>query len=437
MNKPIQHENVLDALENGIVLFDEFFHVVYANRTCLSWLKASSAKDLESCLHDPEWHLLDASGQPLPKEHFPAHKVIATGQSSYNVEIGIPDPDPNINVYYWFLCDAYFVNKKVGLEPGKVIVTLTRVESHKELIPFRKIVENANDAVIVTEADKNKASNNPIVYVNKRVVSLTGFQKEEVLGQSTELFRGDKTSPITSQRIHDNMAAGKSIREEIVNYKKDGTPYWVDVNLVPLFNDRQEMTHYAAIERDVTKNKGKANNLERLANTDTLTEVLNRRGLYKQGDRIISSSYEANHAFILAILDIDKFKPINDTYGHPVGDLVLKGVADALKDSLRSRDMIARLGGEEFVIVIEGEPLPVLIKRIEDLRQIIQTTPFEINEDLTINITASFGVAISGNKPHSLDELIEYADVALYRSKQNGRNQVTVNKNFELEHPAT
>lgn len=431
MSKAIDHKTLLDQLENGIAVFDRNLHLLYANQRCLQWLGFDSIKQLNRFMHSDAYHLLNAQGDQLNKDYFPAYQVLNLNRAVYNLEIGIPDPN-NPSNYFWFLCDSYFQEET---DQQKIIVTLTKVESHKELIPFRRIVEYANDAVIITEADKEKGSSNAIVYVNRRVMELTGYSEEEIIGSSTELFRGEKTSPITSKKIFESMTQGRSIREEIINYKKDGTPYWVDVNLVPLFNDRHELTYYAAIERDVTKTKGKATDLEKLANTDTLTEVLNRRGLYREGEHIIGSSYAAKHAFILAILDIDNFKPINDSYGHPVGDLVLKGIADVLKLNLRSRDLIARLGGEEFVVIIEGEPLPVLLKRVEDLRKEIEDAEFSINDVLSINVTASFGIAVSGDEEHSLDQLIEFADVALYRSKQDGRNRITVNHKFEMDHP--
>ncbi|MEM7016701.1 MAG: diguanylate cyclase, partial [Pseudomonadota bacterium] len=165
---------------------------------------------------------------------------------------------------------------------------------------------------------------------------------------------------------------------------------------------------------------------EKLARVDTLSKLNNRRGFFELGEPVLQrATYDAEDVSIVMV-DIDHFKKINDTYGHPAGDEVIKTMAEALRQVTRKTDIAGRLGGEEFALIIVGSQIDNIRLMAERLRQnIAGSTVVYAGHD--INFTASFGVvAQSGKAPETLENLLARADAALYTAKQNGRNQVMV-----------
>lgn len=163
--------------------------------------------------------------------------------------------------------------------------------------------------------------------------------------------------------------------------------------------------------------------LQKQASTDALTGLFNRRTF----DSIIQGEgyFENTGQHVgLILVDVDKFKSINDNYGHDTGDIILKQVADCLKNNIRFDDFIARYGGEEFAIVLSGSDIAVFENIAESLRLAIAKDPFDIGADRELAVTASFGVAVGQRGDESGQELFRLADKALYEAKRNGRNQV-------------
>lgn len=433
MKLQINHEKLLHNLSVGIIAFNDDAEITYANQKAVEWLGLICEIGGQNYITPKDWQIVDKFGDPLPYEQYPGYLAAHSPEPVENYEIGVFNPRENKR--YWFLCDAYKSPSEID-DVNHYVVTFTNITAQKEHIPFKDIVEHANDVVIVSDASSLEGAGPSIVYVNKAFSRLTGFSAEEAIGSTAQIVQGEKTSPVSKKRIADQLSAGKSVREEMINYTKDGLPYWVDVNIVPLVNPSGVITHYAAIERDITALKDKTFNLEKLAKTDALTELLNRRGLEQDGQRFIDTAVNNDRTFILAIMDIDHFKAVNDTHGHDVGDIILKELADTLVDNLRARDVVARFGGEEFVVMLQGEPLMLLIQKIHNLRALIEKTEFYINESLTIKLTCSFGVAAvqstseATQRGFTLTDLLKNSDVALYESKRNGRNRVTTNTDF-------
>lgn len=176
------------------------------------------------------------------------------------------------------------------------------------------------------------------------------------------------------------------------------------------------------LRRKLAERRQMTAELEVQAKTDWLTGLINRRNF----DKIIKEVYHGSAAsqdVTLIFLDIDKFKIINDTYGHDVGDVVLKTIAAILTINVRASDIVARFGGEEFAILLEHANLEVSKDIAETLRSVIESTPVILDTGRTLNVTASFGVA-GGKSGRSAAELIKSADQALYMAKTSGRNRV-------------
>ena len=166
--------------------------------------------------------------------------------------------------------------------------------------------------------------------------------------------------------------------------------------------------------------------MRQLSLTDELTTLPNRRAVLKQGEYEIKRARRKQAPFTLAILDIDHFKKVNDTWGHEAGDKVLAELSRILADTLRGADMIGRFGGEEFVILLPDTPTGLAVSALERFRQMIEAHTFTLNHSTHIQITVSFGVCLVEHVKEStnLIDILRLADKALYRAKTNGRNRV-------------
>jgi len=160
--------------------------------------------------------------------------------------------------------------------------------------------------------------------------------------------------------------------------------------------------------------------IQEQANRDYLTKLYNRRYLYEMGNALFSSAKRNSIQLMIAMIDIDFFKRINDTHGHDVGDMAIVAVAQAIQKSFRTTDIVARMGGEEFCIVAVNNNAP--IETMNRVRQHIEGLSIPISDSESLHLTVSIGVTIT--LQNTLDEMINHSDEALYKAKQNGRNQV-------------
>lgn len=305
-----------------------------------------------------------------------------------------------------------------------------------ENVSFLQIAEILNDIVIVTGSDL-AAPGPSIVYVNPAFTRLTGYSSEEVIGKAPRILQGPGTSRATLDKISAELHAGRPAHEKVLNYAKSGAPYWLDIQITPLRDSDGVIKHFAAIERDVTLDKRRLDELEYLADRDTLTGIPNRRALMRAIDAEIETARQkqANAADgvgpCLIFLDVDHFKKINDELGHPIGDAVLCGIADCLAENIRRVDMLGRIGGEEFAVcmpAIKIQQAKALAARLcVALADAQLATPAG-----PVNVTVSIGVAsfIPGD---TAEALIARADAAMYVAKRAGRNRVRVSYTTSLK----
>jgi len=290
---------------------------------------------------------------------------------------------------------------------------------------FKDIVEEAQDVVIVTNASPLEEPGPEIVYVNKAFTRLTGYTAEEAIGKSPRILQSVGTDKKTSDLIHDALIKKQHIRTTIKNYSKTGIEYWLDLSILPLKNAAGEVTHFAAIERDVTEQKDLEMRLDELSKTDGLTGLLNRRAFDEVMIHEFARFTRTQNAYSLLMIDIDHFKKVNDTYGHAAGDLVLKQLSDSFEVIFRSYDRAARVGGEEFCILLHHTTLEHALVSAIRFRQTVQKSSFTIADE-DIRITVSIGLSEVTASDLSFTDVIERADKALSKAKNNGRDQVQI-----------
>jgi diguanylate cyclase (GGDEF)-like protein len=191
------------------------------------------------------------------------------------------------------------------------------------------------------------------------------------------------------------------------------------MNITPIMDENGEVTNFVATYKDVTIQMQLEQKLENLATTDSLTQVNNRYKINAEIDKHIARSKRYGEPFSILMLDIDHFKQVNDTYGHYVGDVVLKDLSKIVKHNIRQVDSFGRWGGEEFILILENTQKESAIQIAEKIRDIISITTIADHYKITVSI---------GVSEYQQDELksalLQRVDTALYEAKENGRNQV-------------
>ncbi|EYE89408.1 hypothetical protein Q428_02665 [Fervidicella metallireducens AeB] len=209
---------------------------------------------------------------------------------------------------------------------------------------------------------------------------------------------------------------------------------WMRIKVVPIYNENGEIYRIVGIGQDITDQKELQIKLQKvlkktkkLAMFDYLTNVNNRRAFYKRAYEEINRLKRSQGTFSAILIDIDDFKKINDTFGHDVGDEVIKDIARTLKKGIRRYDILARMGGEEFIIILPNTGIENTYARGEELRKAIEKRRIYIKEkDININYTASIGIAtLRKTDNYNLDKVIKRADNALYNAKKLGKNRVS------------
>ncbi|HWL24913.1 MAG TPA: EAL domain-containing protein [Ureibacillus sp.] len=279
------------------------------------------------------------------------------------------------------------------------------------------ILENVDEGIMIT--DKNLT----ILAVNPAFTFVTGFSAEEVIGKSPKILQSGIHDPSFYIEMWESLKKYGSWQGEIWNRRKTGDIYPENLTIAEVKDHDGNIINYCGIFTDLSDLKTVENELEKRALTDSLTEVNNRFAFLERMNSLLESSKKINHKVFHAIffLDLDRFKQVNDTLGHSFGDKLLVEVAKRIKKQLKNKDIIARYGGDEFVITLTNINHPrEAAKFAEKITRIIEE-PVYINEQ-EIYISTSIGISIYPHDGNTTDELVNRADKAMYHSKQSGRN---------------
>jgi diguanylate cyclase (GGDEF)-like protein/PAS domain S-box-containing protein len=290
-------------------------------------------------------------------------------------------------------------------------------------------VARLNDMVIISKVMPGDVANQQIIFVNEAFERRTGYQRPDVMGRGWHLLLGADTEPTEITRIGAAVARMEAVSAELLYYTKDHDPYWIEMEMVPFNDEHGTNTHWVMVGRDITERKKSEKHIHRLAFFDVLTGLPNRRLLMERIDRLLAHAREqAGHGALLFI-DLDHFKYVNDARGHGVGDALLRNVAGRLSALVRKGDTVARVGGDEFVVLLAhlGEDARLATHSAllvaEKIRRAI-TESFEVDGQF-YDSSASIGVTLLSHPNQSAHDLLREADTAMYRAKADGRNRVS------------
>ena len=290
---------------------------------------------------------------------------------------------------------------------------------------FRQLIETTSDIVLVYDTTPPEKGGPRIVYANPAFEKRMGYSVSEILGESPDILNGRGTDRQTRYRIRKAMRDGKGTRTELLKYSKDGQGYWMDINIIPLKDESGVVSHFASIERDLSRYKRMERQLINMALFDSLTGSLSRPAFLEQSDKEMTRSKRYHRPLSVMMIDIDHFKLVNDNYGHAAGDSVLQIFVEAIQEVIRTTDFLGRVGGEEFALLLPDTSLNSAHHLAERVRERINKYPY-LAGGMLIDVTASLGVAEIQEFDSDIKALLNRADEALYTAKQAGRNRVTL-----------
>ena len=334
----------------------------------------------------------------------------------------------------WFYARAF------SPKAGQFAVMISDVTERKRTDQlFREVFQTSLDAINITHAKDGR-----YFEVNQAFQDITGFDRDEVIGR-TGLEINLWVNPTERQKLVEVLRREGAVRNhEIQLLKKNGETMWALISSSMFQLDGEP--YFLSITHDITERKLAEEKIHQMAFHDSLTDLPNRQLLLDRMGQAMASSARSGHKGAILFIDLDNFKSINDTLGHPIGNLLLQHVAGRLTACVRGGDTVARLGGDEFVVMLEdlGTQMNDVAEQTEVVGEKILGAlrqPFHLDMH-ELHITTSIGATVFGGNGHDADELLKQADIAMYQAKKDGRNtlrffdprmQETINARVSLE----
>lgn len=303
-----------------------------------------------------------------------------------------------------------------------------RRKSQEQLMLLETSISRLNDIVLIAEALPAGERAPRIVFVNDAFEQHTGYGREDLLGQTPRMLLGPEPQLRELRRMSEALQQNGQVRSELRIYRKYGSWFWVELEIVLVLTPAGQLTHWVAVGRDITQRKTSEDEIHHLAFYDPLTSLPNRQLLLDRLQRALTLSARTQHQGALMFIDVDNFKVLNDTLGHHKGDQLLQKIATRLLDCVGKNDTVARLGGDEFVVMLEDlgdEPAAAAARARVVAKNVLNhlRTPFDLDGQQH-HATASMGVTAFSGLQGSVSELLKQADLAMYQAKTLGRNNV-------------
>jgi diguanylate cyclase (GGDEF)-like protein/PAS domain S-box-containing protein len=296
-------------------------------------------------------------------------------------------------------------------------IDISKRRAHeRQLNLYKRALSAASNGVIIAHSG---CPDRPTEYVNPAFERITGYAADEIVGRDPRFMVAPGLDADERNRMRQALHEQRSVHVVLRNLRKNGELFWNDLHITPIHDDNGQVTHFVGILVDVTASKQRADHLEHEVNHDSLTGLANRTLLWDRLDHAVHLAQRHQTLVAAVLIDLDNFKTINDTFGHDAGDAVLKVVARRLQATVRDSDTVARLSGDEFVMVLVDQPsLRYTLRMVERVRRAL-TMPATFGGS-EILVGASLGVAAFPHDGRTSADLVRAADMAMYRAKNNG-----------------
>lgn len=294
-----------------------------------------------------------------------------------------------------------------------------RKSAEQELRILKRSLESSYNGVVVVDALEPGM---PIIYANPAFERITGYSESEVIGKNCRFLQGSDIDQLKLEEIRFGLRNKKEVRVVLKNYRKDGSFFWNELFISPVFNEATgSITHFVGVQNDISDQKKYESELRYNSSHDLLTGLPNRtvfEDRLRQGCQIVQR-YKRRLAVMF--VDLDGFKPINDLYGHTYGDQLLIEVARRMEIQVRPGDTVSRMGGDEFIILLpdlahDDDVVPIAERILESISK-----PYDV-KGVELHVTACVGITLGDGHEDSPNVLVQQADLAMYKAKQEGRN---------------
>jgi PAS domain S-box/diguanylate cyclase (GGDEF) domain len=298
-----------------------------------------------------------------------------------------------------------------------VMTDITQQKTNELQLQQAAIVfESTREGIVITDANRN------IIKVNSALIDLFGYKETELLGQRPRIFRSGKHDDIFYHQMRHALDNHGFWRGELWNRKQNGELLPMMTSINPVCDSNGELLYYISIYTDISQLKDSEARLEHMALHDPLTGLPNRAMLGRQLGCALQNAIHTNTRVALLMLDLDHFKNVNDSFGHHYGDELLHQVSARLKNQLRTTDIVCRLGGDEFTILLQNNPSLDDVSHLAEKIIHALHQPFSLSNDRDVVIGTSIGISLYPEHGHSAEDLMQQADTAMYRAKHDGRD---------------
>ncbi len=293
---------------------------------------------------------------------------------------------------------------------------IERKQSLEHLRRSAAAFESTRDGVVITDLKPR------IVAINRAFSEITGYGEAEALGRNPSMIRSGRQDAAFYRQLWASLMTNGHWQGEIWNRRKSGEvyPQWLTISTVK--DDSGQACNYVGVMTDISQLKMSEARLERMAHYDPLTDLPNRVLARLRLEHAIEQADRYAHSIAVLFIDLDRFKNVNDSFGHPVGDELLVEITRRLKNRIRSEDTFARLGGDEFLLILERVVDPGEVGHIAQSLIDLLDEPFVLSGGQEVYIGSSVGISLYPSDGRSTTELIQHADVAMYQAKADGRN---------------
>ncbi|MFP4295284.1 MAG: EAL domain-containing protein [Halothiobacillaceae bacterium] len=327
----------------------------------------------------------------------------------------------------WFMARFSVVHDPDREEPAYLVVMRDMTERRRIEERLRldaSVFHHAHEGILVTDASGQ------IVEANATFCNMTGYDRAEVIGRNPRFLQSGRQDGTFYRKMWGTLMEQGAWHGEIWNRRKNGEIYAQLAHISAVRDDRGRLTHFVGLFSDITPIKETESQLKTMAYHDALTRLPNRSLLSERMRDAMAQVRAHGGQLVVAYMDLDGFKPVNDRLGHDKGDILLRQVSDRLRKCVRGMDTVARLGGDEFVVLLtEIESKAQWERAIDRLLQAVNV-PYELAGQEVL-VSASIGVTLYPEDDSDADTLMRHADQAMYRAKQGGRNRFHV---FDPEH---
>ena len=300
---------------------------------------------------------------------------------------------------------------------GRVTVAMLGAQEQQELRLMHAAMSNAANGMFIARRD------GVIEWQNEALNRFSGYTSEEMTGANPRIFSSGHHDQAFWSTLWTTILKGEHWRGEIVNRNKKGELYTVAQSISPLYNDKGELTHFLAVQQDISEKKRLEEEIHYLAYHDPLTHLPNRMLFRDRVQQTIAQAQRTQSKLAVMFIDLDGFKTVNDMHGHSNGDCLLEEVAERIRLCVRSGDTVARLGGDEFTVLLrevkDRESIETVAQKLLD----IAVQPYTLDSEIPVSVSFSIGIGVYPEDGDNFDALLSHADQAMYEAKQSGKNR--------------